>query len=150
MDKEKAKAAPIKKVQTFGKKKNAVAVASVEEGHGIIRVNNRPLQLVEPAGLRDKLYEPILLLGGSRFANLNIRVKVSGGGQTAQIYTIRQAICKGIIAFNQRYVDEETKRTIKDVLLQYDRSLLVADPRRPEPKKFAGRGARARRQKSYR
>ena len=35
-------------------------------------------------------------------------------------------------------------------MLQYDRTLLVADPRRCEPKKFGGPGARARYQKSYR
>ena len=149
MEKEKEKA-KIKRVQTFGKKKNAIAVATVEEGKGVIRVNGRPLQLVEPAALRAKLYEPILILGGKRFNNLNMRIKVNGGGQTAQIYAIRQAICKGVIAYNQKFVDEETKRAIKDVILQYDRTLLVADPRRPEPKKFSGRGARARRQKSYR
>ena len=34
--------------------------------------------------------------------------------------------------------------------MQYDRSLLVADPRRCEPKKYGGPGARARVQKSYR
>ena len=144
---EKAK---VKRVQTYGKKKNALAVATVEAGHGLIRVNGKPLQLVEPAALRAKLYEPILILGGKRFTNLNMRIKVQGGGQTAQIYAIRQAICKGLIAFHQKYVDEESKRTIKDTVLQYDRTLLVADPRRPEPKKFSGRGARARRQKSYR
>ena len=149
MEKEKEKA-KVKRVQTFGKKKNAIAVATVEEGKGLIRVNGKPIQLVEPAALRAKLYEPILILGGKRFNNLNMRIKVTGGGQTAQIYAIRQAICKGIIAYNQKFVDEETKRAIKDVILQYDRTLLVADPRRPEPKKFSGRGARARRQKSYR
>jgi len=47
-------------------------------------------------------------------------------------------------------VDEASKREIKDILTSYDRSLLVADPRRCEPKKFGGPGARARRQKSYR
>lgn len=47
-------------------------------------------------------------------------------------------------------VDEAAKREIKDILMNYDRSLLVADPRRTEPKKFGGRGARARFQKSYR
>ena len=47
-------------------------------------------------------------------------------------------------------VDEQTKREIKELLLSYDRSLLVADPRRCEPKKFGGRSARARFQKSYR
>ena len=47
-------------------------------------------------------------------------------------------------------VDEASKKEIKDVLTQYDRTLLVADPRRCEPKKFGGPGARARYQKSYR
>lgn len=47
-------------------------------------------------------------------------------------------------------VDEASKKEIKDTLIQYDRSLLVADPRRCEPKKFGGPGARARYQKSYR
>jgi small subunit ribosomal protein S16e len=47
-------------------------------------------------------------------------------------------------------VDEAQKKEIKELLVSYDRSLLVADPRRCEPKKFGGPGARARRQKSYR
>ena len=63
---------------------------------------------------------------------------------------MRQAIAKAIVAFYQKYVDEASKREIKETLVQFDRSLLVADPRRCEPKKFGGRGARARFQKSYR
>jgi hypothetical protein len=47
-------------------------------------------------------------------------------------------------------VDEASKKEIKDILLRYDRTLLVADSRRCEPKKFGGPGARARYQKSYR
>lgn len=47
-------------------------------------------------------------------------------------------------------VDEAFKKEIKDILIQYDRSLLVADPRRCEAKKFGGPGPRARYQKSYR
>ena len=144
---EKAK---IKRVQTFGKKKCATALATVTEGFGTIRVNGKPLQLVEPAALRTKLYEPILLLGGKVFTPLDMRIKVHGGGQTAQIYAVRQAIARGLIAYYQKYVDEDAKRHIKDVLLQYDRGMLVSDPRRPEPKKVAGRGARSKRQKAYR
>ena len=47
-------------------------------------------------------------------------------------------------------VDEQSKKAIKDLLVQHDRTLLVADPRRCESKKFGGPGARARYQKSYR
>ena len=63
---------------------------------------------------------------------------------------IRQAIAKSLVAYYQKFVDEASKKEIKDILLTYDRTLLVADPRRCEPKKFGGLGARARYQKSYR
>lgn len=48
---------------------------------------------------------------------------------------LRQAISKAIIAYYQKFVDEQSKVQIKETLLQYDRTLLVADPRRCEPKK---------------
>ena len=57
---------------------------------------------------------------------------------------------KNIFLYNEIDVDEASKREIKDVLVAYDRTLLVADTRRCEPKKFGGPGARARYQKSYR
>ena len=77
-------------------------------------------------------------------------MRVTGGGHTSQIYAIRQAIAKAIVAYYQKYVDEYAKNLIKQTLAQYDRTLLVADNRRMEPKKFGGPGARARYQKSYR
>jgi len=61
---------------------------------------------------------------------------------------IRQAIAKSLVAYYQKFVDEHEKKQIKDCLLTYDRTLLVADPRRCEPKKFGGRGARAKYQKA--
>ncbi len=77
-------------------------------------------------------------------------MRVRGGGATSQLIAIRQAISKSLIAYYQKYHDEATKRELKEVLIQYDKGLLVADPRRMEPKKFGGQGARARYQKSYR
>lgn len=67
-----------------------------------------------------------------------------------RVAAVRQAIAKAIVAYYQKFVDEQSKKELKDTLLSYDRTLLVADPRRMEPKKFGGRGARARFQKSYR
>ncbi|CAI2176739.1 3652_t:CDS:2 [Funneliformis geosporum] len=131
-------------VQTYGRKKTATAVAHCKRGKGLIKINGSPIHLVEPEILRSKVYEPILLLGQDRFANVDIRVRVKGGGHTSQVYAIRQAIAKAIVAFYQKYVDEAQKKEIKDILIHYDRSLLVADPRRCEPKKFGGPGARAR------
>ena len=91
-----------------------------------------------------------MIIGLDKFANVDIRVRVTGGGHTSQVYAIRQAIAKGIVAYYQKYVDEQSKNELKKALISYDRTLLVADPRRSEPKKFGGPGARARYQKSYR
>ena len=116
-------------VQTFGRKKSATAVAHCISGRGLIKVNGKPLELVEPEILRLKVFEPILLLGKSRFSNIDIRIRVSGGGHTSQIYAIRQALAKGIVAYYQKFVDEASKKEIRDLLVAFDRSLLVADPR---------------------
>ncbi|KXN73343.1 40S ribosomal protein S16 [Conidiobolus coronatus NRRL 28638] len=137
-------------VQVYGRKKTATAVAHCKRGKGQIRVNGSPIDLIQPEVLRFKIYEPILLIGKERFADVDIRIRVSGGGQVSQIYAIRQALAKAIVTFYQKYVDEASKKEIKDILVKYDRTLLVADPRRCEPKKFGGQGARARYQKSYR
>ncbi|CAA18411.1 40S ribosomal protein S16-A [Schizosaccharomyces pombe] len=137
-------------VQCFGKKGNATAVAHCKVGKGLIKVNGAPLSLVQPEILRMKVYEPILVAGADKFAGVDIRVRVSGGGHVSQIYAIRQAISKAIVAYYQKFVDEHSKAELKKALITYDRTLLVADPRRMEPKKFGGHGARARQQKSYR
>ncbi|CAL1277072.1 unnamed protein product [Larinioides sclopetarius] len=147
---EQAPKENVNSVQVFGRKKTATAVAYCKNGNGLLKVNGRPLELLEPQILKYKLLEPILLLGKERFAGVDIRVRVKGGGHISQIYAIRQAISKALVAYYQKYVDEASKKEIKDILIQYDRSLLVADPRRCEPKKFGGPGARARYQKSYR
>lgn len=49
--------------------KTATAVAHCKRGHGLIKVNGRPLEYIEPRTLQFKLMEPVLLLG-----------KVGGGG----------------------------------------------------------------------
>eukprot|EP00795_Rhopilema_esculentum_P011658 gene11658-21906_t len=121
-------------VQVFGRKKTATAVAYCKRGNGLIKVNGVPIHLVQPQTLSMKIMEPVLLLGKERFSSVDIRVRVKGGGHVSQLYV----------------VDEASKKEIKDILVQYDRSLLVADPRRCEAKKFGGPGARARYQKSYR
>ena len=89
-------------VQTFGRKKTATAVAHCKRGNGLIKINGSPLNLVQPDILKVKIYEPLLLLGTEKFSQLDIRVRVSGGGHTSQIYAIRQAIAKAIVAFYQK------------------------------------------------
>ena len=135
---------------TNNRKKTATACAFAKQGRGMIKVNGQPIELIQPESLRLKAFEPVLILGQEKFANLDIRVRVKGGGATAQIYAIRAAIAKAIVAYHAKYVDESSKNELRKTLLNYDRNLLVSDPRRCEPKKYGGRSARSRFQKSYR
>lgn len=78
-------------VQTFGRKKTAVAVAYCKKGRGLMKINGVPIELVKPEILKLKVYEPILLLGSERFAGVDIRIRVKGGGYTSQIYGAQAA-----------------------------------------------------------
>jgi len=129
-------------VNTSGKRKTAIARASVQKGTGLIRINRIPLELHEPEIARWKILEPVTL--ASDVVNkVNIKVTVKGGGFMSQANAIRTAIARGLVEFSE---DQNLKQTF----LEYDRSLLVNDPRRKESKKPLGRGARKKRQKSYR
>lgn len=116
----------------------------------MVRVNGTPLDLIEPTILKLKLFEPFLLLGNEKFGDIDIRIRVKGGGQVSRIYAIRQAISRGILRYLEKYVNETEKIKLRDIYLNYDRSLLVTDSRMIESKKAGGKGARSRFQKSYR
>jgi len=44
----------------------------------------------------------IISVPQDRFHDVDIRVRVKGGGHVAQIYAIRQAIAKSIVAYYQK------------------------------------------------
>jgi small subunit ribosomal protein S9 len=132
----------MKVIITSGKRKTAIARATVKEGKGRVRVNMVPLEIHEPVLARLKMMEP-LELAGSRVAKLDIDVNVEGGGVMGQASATRTAIARGLVDY---FDDEELKAKYR----AFDRSLLVNDPRRKEPKHQLGRGARKKRQKSYR
>jgi small subunit ribosomal protein S9 len=129
-------------VLTTGKRKAAVARATVRKGAGLVRFNDRPLELVEPELVRQKVQEPLLMVG-EKVKGLDISVQVSGGGIVGQASAARTAVARGLLEWLK---DPELRESFK----HYDRSLLVNDPRRKLPKRPGGRGARKRRQKSYR
>lgn len=130
-------------VHTSGKRKTAIARATFYEGEGRVRINKTPLELYQPELARFKIFEPLKLAGEEITKNIDIKVNVRGGGVMGQAEAARMAIARGLIQWTN---DME----LKEKFSQYDRTMLVGDPRRSEPKKYGGRGARARRQKSYR
>jgi len=132
----------MKSAVASGKRKMAVARASVIVGKGRVRVNAKPIEFHEPKLAREKIMEP-LIIAGDIVEKMDIDVNVAGGGVMGQADASRTAIAKAIVNFT---ADTELKKKY----VAYDRSLLVSDPRRKLPKKPLGRGARKKRQKSYR
>ncbi|AGB16347.1 archaeal ribosomal protein S9P [Halovivax ruber XH-70] len=128
---------------TSGKKKTAVARATVSDGEGRVRVNAQPVELVEPEMSRLKMLEPFRIAGDEFRDGVDIDVRVEGGGISGQADAVRTAIARGIV---QHTNDAE----LRDAFMSFDRSLLVNDVRQSESKKWGGPGARARYQKSYR
>ena len=129
-------------IHTSGKRKTAIARATFKSGKGRVRINNKPVEFYQPELARLKIQEP-LELAGKHSKRVDINVSVQGGGVMGQAEASRTAIARGIIEWSG---DEDLQKLFQS----YDRALLVNDTRRKEPKHPMGRGARKKRQKSYR
>ncbi len=125
-----------------GKRRRAVARAVAKKGSGNVRLNKIPLEAFEPELARMIISEP-LVLAGSVAKKVDIDVTLTGGGIFGQADAARQAIAKILVQ-----VDEK----LKEVFLNYDRNLLIADPRRTEPHKpsRSRKGPRRHKQRSKR
>jgi small subunit ribosomal protein S9 len=125
-----------------GKRKRAVARASIKAGSGRVTVNDRPLEVVTPRLAKMRIMEPLLLSEGIA-STVDISIRVNGGGVMSQANAVRLAVARALV--------EHTKdKKLEKRLLDYDRTLLVADVRRKETRKPNDSKARAARQKSYR
>lgn len=135
---------PAKKVMVVsGKRKTAMARAIIKPGIGRIRVNRTPIEIYEPQIAREKIMEPLLQAGDEVWKQLDMDVKVKGGGYMGQAEAARMAITNALLKW--------TKSThLRTVFSEYDRTMIAGDARRKEPKKFGGPGARSKEQKSYR
>lgn len=138
-----------KAVESSGKRKTAIARASVKVGKGRVRVNSEPIEILQPSLARRKAMEPLIIADAmNRLAKVDINITTTGGGIMGQTDAIRTAIARGLVLYNGGA--EGTDEELRDEFLRFDRSLLVNDPRRKEAKHQLGRGARRKKQKSYR
>jgi small subunit ribosomal protein S9 len=133
----------VKIINTSGKKKSAIARATVKSGVGRIRINKKPLEIYEPEVAKLRIMEPLTFVNEDVISKIDIEVNVKGGGVIGQANAVRTAIGKGLVEWTGDLA-------MKDAMLGYDRNLLVNDSRQKETKKFGGPGARAKYQKSYR
>lgn len=131
------------KIVVSGKRKTAIAKATIQEGSGVITFNNKPIASLEKLQQLE-ISEPLVItqdiLGN---LNFDISLNVKGGGSSCQIEAGRLAIAKAIVKFTN-------DQNIRNAFLTYDRNMLIADTRRKEACKPGDSKARASRQTSFR
>jgi|YelNatPaOPRAMG01_1025707.scaffolds.fasta_scaffold24405_2 small subunit ribosomal protein S9 len=120
-----------------GKRKESIARVVAKPGSGLVWVNG---ELLTSGDWRFKEVQEVFSLVPE--VKFNFFARVSGGGVKGQV----QALRTGVARILASVLGEEARKSFAS----FDRSLLVEDVRRVEPKKFKGPKARARFTKSYR
>lgn len=133
----------MKIVVSSGKRKTAIARATIREGSGRVYINKTPLENYMPLMARQIIEEPLLIASDDLTSKIDIRINVRGGGTMGQAQASRIAVARGLVDFTK-------SADLRQQFVEYDRTLMAGDSRRKEKKKFGGPGARARKQKSYR
>lgn len=144
--KRKRKAAPKKPSKKVfvarGKRKESIARATIQEGKGGLRLNNQSVYSISNPYIREIIREPLRYVGPES-NNVDISVSVNGGGVMGQAQAARTAIANALVMYFEGM-------NLKQKFIEVDRTMVVEDTRRVEPKKYRGPKARARFQKSYR
>ncbi|MFB6182589.1 MAG: 30S ribosomal protein S9 [Candidatus Nanohaloarchaea archaeon] len=127
-----------------GKRKEAKARAKIKEGEGTIRINSQPLHTYREM-FQNRVKEPLAIAGEEIYGDLKIKVNAHGGGIQGQAEAIRMAVARALV---EHTGSEDLERDFRE----YDRNMMVEDPRRTETRKpsQSSKGARHKQQKSYR
>ena len=142
----------------FATRKTANAHVYITKGVGKVRVNNVPIDMVEPEMAREVILVPLEIgISGEIRNKIDISVRVSGGGFMGQAYAAATAITRALIGWTKNKKEPKdhpfTKKErveLRKMIDDFDKYLISGDARRKEPKKFGGPSARRRKHKSYR
>ena len=135
-----------KNVNRSGKRKEAVARATIKPGKGVFRINSMLFDHCTPELARERMRVPLILAEGLvDLSKVDINVLISGGGVMGQADAVASSIARGLVEYSNS--DE-----LHDVYVKYDRTLIAGDHRETEVHKpsQSSKGPRHRRQKSYR
>ena len=132
-----------KNLTISGKRKTAIAKATIQAGTGHVLINRVRYQNLDflKKLMNDEPIEIAKKLMGSIKAD--IFVNVSGGGVESQVEASRLAIARALVKFTN-------SKELQSAFVRYDKNLLIADTRRKEARKPGDSKARRKRQKSFR
>lgn len=123
----------------LGRRKSAVARVRLTSGKGVVVINDKPVleYFNGNESFEYGLMEPLRLL--QKTDSFDLSIKITGGGQSAQVDACKLAISKALSVMN-----EDLRTTLKK------NGLLKRDPREKERKKPGLRSARRKEQFSKR
>ena len=141
----------------FASRKTSSAHVYITKGKGKVRINNVPVEMINPEHAMDVILTPLEIIGDELRDKIDISVRVRGGGFMGQAYASATGISRALIGWTKTKKEpkdhpfnKSTRQQLKNKIGEYDKYLISGDARRKEPKKFGGPGARRRKQKSYR
>ncbi len=125
-------------IQATGRRKRAIARVSLMLGQGLIRINDKPVEVYFP---RPQLLQIVRqpLEATQSLSRFDVTVKAEGGGVTGQAGAVRHGIARALVAMDEGF---------KAIMRQH--GFLTRDPREKESKKYGRKRARKRFQYSKR
>lgn len=124
-----------KRLQSIGRRKEAVARVRVMEGNGQIIINGKPIAEVFKGPVSQRLYQMPFELTKT-FGKYTATVKILGGGTSSRLDAVIHGIARSLAQVSPEY---------RSVLKKY--GLLTRDPRVKERRKYGlAHKARAKKQ----
>ncbi|WP_185864300.1 30S ribosomal protein S9 [Blattabacterium cuenoti] len=124
-------------IHSIGRRKRSLARIYLKLGNGLITVNTKKIEEYFPNYIHQKILYPIKIT--DKLNQLDITIKVIGGGINGQAEAIRLAISRALCILN-----EKNRKKLKF------EGLLTRDSREVERKKFGQKKARKKYQFSKR
>ncbi|CAA3012849.1 40S ribosomal S16-like [Olea europaea subsp. europaea] len=104
-------------VRCFEQKKMAIVVTHCKQGRRLIKIKGVPIKLVQPEILRYKAFEPILLLRRHQFFGVDEDPCQAWWSHLPNI-RYRSVHREALVAFYQKYLDEQSKNEMKNILVR--------------------------------
>jgi len=113
-----------------GRRKSAVARVRIRPGKGLVRINNRELEDYFP-NVQDRAWALGPVSQSGKMSEVDIIIRVHGGGSTGQAGACRMGIARALVSFDGEVFP-----------IMRDNGFLTRDSRMKERKKYGLRGAR--------
>ena len=88
----------------FASRKSASAHVYITKGKGKVRINNVPIEMIEPEIAREVILVPLEILGEEMRDKIDISVRVKGGGFMGQAYAAATGITRALIAVSYTHL----------------------------------------------